>query len=74
MDDKTFGVFYVELCLGLCQAAHVLGVDEEDYAGGVGEVVLPEATGLDVPAQIVRGESDISHTQFLRGYDNKLSK
>lgn len=57
----------VEFGLGLVEAFRVLGVDEEDDAVDFGEVVLPQAAGLLVAAEVVGGELDVADCEFLRG-------
>jgi hypothetical protein len=47
----------IELGLALSEALGVLGVDEEDDAADLGEVVLPQAAGLLVAAEIEGGEA-----------------
>lgn len=47
----------VQLGLALDESLRVLGVDQEHDAGDFGEVVLPQATGLLVPAEIEGGEA-----------------
>lgn len=47
----------IQLGLALDEPLRVLGVDQEHNAGDFGEVVLPQATGLLVPAEIEGGEA-----------------
>lgn len=47
----------VELGFALGEALGVLGVDEEDDAADLGEVVLPQTAGLLVAAQVESGEA-----------------
>ena len=47
----------IELGLALGEALGVLGIDEEDDAADLGEVVLPQAAGLLVTAEIEGGEA-----------------
>jgi hypothetical protein len=47
----------IELGLALGEALGVFGVDEEDDAADFGEVVLPQAAGLLVTAQVESGEA-----------------
>lgn len=47
----------IELSLALGEALGVLGIDEEDNAADLREVVLPQAAGLLVTAQVEGGEA-----------------
>ena len=47
----------IELGLALGEALGVFGVDEEDDAADLGEVVLPQAAGLLVTSEIESGEA-----------------
>ncbi|KAI6890095.1 Small COPII coat GTPase [Hortaea werneckii] len=47
----------VQLSLALNESLRVLGIDQEHDAGDFGEVVLPQATGLLVSAEIEGGEA-----------------
>ena len=49
----------VQLGLGLGEALQVLGVDEEDDAGDLGEVVAPEPAGLCVATEVESGEFNL---------------
>lgn len=55
----------VELDLALLEALRVLGVDEEDDAADLGEVVLPQAARLLVPAQVEGGELHAADGEFF---------
>lgn len=57
----------VELSLALGEALRVLGVDEEDDAADLGEVVFPQAAGLLVTAQVERGEAAAADGKFFGG-------
>lgn len=57
----------IELCLALSEALGVLGVDKEDDAADLREVVLPQAAGLLVTAQVEGGEAAAADGQFLGG-------
>ena len=55
----------VELGFALGEALGVFGVDEEDDAGHFGEVVLPQAAGLLVAAEVESGEAAAADGEFF---------
>jgi hypothetical protein len=57
----------IELGLGLGKTLVVLGVDEEDDAADLGEVVAPQAAGLSVTAEIECCELDVTDRQLFGG-------
>lgn len=57
----------VELGLALGEALNVGGVDEEDNAVNLGEVLAPQATGLHVSTEVVGGEANVADSELLRG-------
>lgn len=57
----------IELGLALGEALGVLGVDEEDDAADLGEVVLPQAAGLLVTAQVEGVEAHAADGQLFGG-------
>ena len=57
----------VELRLALGEALRVLGVDEEHDAADLGEVVLPQAAGLLVAAQVEGVEAHAADGQLFGG-------
>lgn len=58
--------------LGLCfgKTLVVLGVDEEDNAADLGEVVAPETTSLCVAAEIKGCELDVADGELFGGWDS----
>jgi hypothetical protein len=58
----------IELGLGLGKTLVVLGVDEEDDAADLGEVVAPQAAGLGVTAEIECCELDVTNRQLFGGW------
>lgn len=61
-------VIYIKLSFRLGQTAKILRVDKEDDAGSIREVISPKATGLDVTAKVIGGETNITNTELLRSY------
>lgn len=57
----------VELRLALGEALDVSGIDEEDNAVNLGEVLAPQATSLHVSTEVVGGEADVADSELLRG-------
>ena len=57
----------VELGLALGEALRVLGVDEEDNAADFGEVVLPQAAGLLVAAEVEGVEAHAADGELFGG-------
>lgn len=57
----------IELGLALGEALWVLGIDEEDDAGDLGEVVLPQAARLLVATEVEGGETTAADAQFFAG-------
>lgn len=57
----------VELSFALGEALGVLGIDEEDDSADFREVVLPQAAGLLVTAQVESGEAAAADGQLLGG-------
>ena len=58
----------IEFGLRLGEALKVGGVDEEDDAGDLGEIIAPETSSLCVTSQIKGCELDVSDGEFFRGY------
>jgi hypothetical protein len=58
----------VELSLGLSKTLVVLGIDEEDDAADLGEVVAPQAAGLGVATEIERCELNVAYRQLFGGW------
>ena len=55
----------IKLNLALGEALGILSIDEEDDAADLGEVVLPQAARLLMPAKIEGGEADRADGQLL---------
>lgn len=62
----------VELGLGLGEALVVLGVNQEDYAVNLGEVVLPKTAGYNSVEMLVT--SPMSHTLVEGGFSCRVSR
>jgi hypothetical protein len=65
LGELLHGQERVELGLGLGEALVVLGVDQEDDAVDLGEVVLPQAARLLVTAQVEGREADVADGELL---------
>lgn len=58
----------VELRLALREPLRVGRIHEEDDPVHFGEVVPPQAAGLHVPTEVVRGEFDVADGELLGGW------